>query len=236
MYVILPSNTPAESFPENKSSSFTTPLRLDTPTAEKWRVGLVHIQIPLTFYNVESDESITIDREGGQTIILHPKEGMFASPEDLVDMLHECDAGNFFELKWDSGFTIKLLQDAVRLKFSTNLGRLLGFSGTLEGKADARSSFDRFDPWINHNILLVLCDLVRPVQFNSEERPILQTLVLERFQFGETYFEYFAPIDYFDIQGDTHSRVCVQVTSLEGQPIRFRSGNVVLGLSLQHES
>lgn len=234
--MILPSNTPAASFPENKSSSFTTPLRLDTPTAERWRVGLVHIQIPLTFYNVESDENITIEREDGQRVILHPKEGMYASPEDLADMLHECDLGNFFQLEWDSGFTIKLSQDTARLKFSTKLGRLLGFSGTLEGKTDLRSSFNRFDPWINHNILLVLCDLVRPVQFNSDERPILQTLVLERFDFGETYFKYFAPTDYLDIQGDTHSQVSVQVTNLEGQPIRFRSGNVVLGLSLQHES
>ena len=234
--MILPSNTPAVSYPNNKSSSFTTPIRLDTPPEKKWRVGLVHIQIPLTFYNVESDESITIERGKGQINVLRPAEGAFTSPKDLIEMLHECGTGTFFDLSWDSGFTFKLGEDTASVRFSTNLGRLLGLSGTLEEKAIVRSSFNRFDPWINHKVLLVMCDLVRPVQFNNEEKPILQTLVIERINFGETYFKFLAPIDFLDIQGDTHCNISVQITSLEGKPIRFRSGNVVLGISLQHES
>jgi len=234
MYVIFPSNTPAASFPENKSSTFTVPFRIDTPFDDKWKLGLVHIQIPLTFYNVEADESITIELENGTLLTIHPEEGTYTSPAKLVEMLIRCSDGKFFDLQWDFGFTIRLKSEVARVRFSPRLGRLLGLSGALQG--DKKSSNRRFDPWINHKVLLVLCSLVRPVRFNDRHEPILQTLMLQTPEVGGTYFNYFNPIDFVEVQGESHSAVTFSITDLDGAPIRFRSGNVVLGLTLQHGS
>lgn len=235
MYVILPSNSPAPGF-SNTSSSYTIPFRLNTPHAQKWRVGAVHIQIPLTFYNVESDETVTIEREDGQILVLSVEEGIYTTPKALFKMLFRCGVGNHIDLDWDSGLVVKLKDETARVKFSPNLRRLLGLSGALEDKSVMRFTLDRFDPWINHRVLLVLCDLVRPVRFNNEEKPILQTLALEQIDFGETYFKFFAPLDLLDVQGESHCTVSVRITDLDGKPIKFRSGNVVLGLSMHHGS
>lgn len=235
MYVILPSNSPALGF-DNTSSSYTIPFRLDTPYAEKWRIGAVHIQIPLSFYNVESTESITIEKNDGDILVLSPEEGFYSSPKDLLKMLHRCGVSDHVDLEWDSGLRAKLKGETTRVKFSSTLRRLLGISSELDARTETRSSSDQFDPWVNHRVFLVMCDLVRPVQFNNEEKPILQTIALGRIQLGETYFKFFSPTDYLDVQGETHSTVSVRITDLENNPIRFRSGNVVLGISLQNGS
>jgi len=232
--VIFPSNTPAASFPDNKSSTFTVPFRLDTPAEEGWKAGLLHAQVPLTFYNVEADEFIAVETEGGTSRVVHPDEGVYTSPERLVEMLLRCSDRQLFDLEWDAGFTIRLKPGVAELRFSPRLGRLVGMSGTV--RQGARSSCKRFDPWINHKVLLVSCSLVRPTQFNDRHEPVLQTLVLLSPSFGGTYFNYFTPTDLVEIQGECHTAVTFRITDLDGAPIRFRSGTVVLGLTLEHDS
>lgn len=235
MYVILPSNTPAAGFPDNKSSSFTVPFKLDTPSLEKWRVGLVHIQVPLTFFNIESDETIVIEHRDGSVVVMRVDEGAYIRPEKLVEMLLRRGGEDFFKLEWRSGFVISIDPTVTRMRFSPRLGRLLGFTEWLEGGLTIKSSVRRYDPWINHKVLLVHCSLVQPAQFNDRYYPILQTLSLQHLDFGETFYDYFTPVEYIEVQGENHSSVTLSITDLEGSPIRFRSGNVVLGLTLQHD-
>lgn len=234
MYVIFPSNTPARSFPNNKSSSFSIPFHLTTPSEERWRVGLVHAQIPLTFYNVEAEESITVRLRDGSSFQLHPEEGIFTSPTRLAEMLTKGENRKYFELEWKPGFAIRLHTEVSGIRFSPRLARLMGLPTNLEGKQHFRSSTTHFDPWINHTVVMILCDLVRPVQFNEKHLPILQTLVLQQVEPGESYHHYPAPIDYMETQGDHHSSITFHITDVDGEPLKFRSGSVVLGLVFEH--
>lgn len=236
MYVIFPSNTPAASFPDNTSSRFTVPFTLNTPIDQNWKVGLVHAQIPLTFYNIESDDAITIMMKDGLTVVIHPEEGVYLSPQKIIEMFLQCNTEKYFSLLWDSGFIIKLKPEISRIKFSSQLGRLLGYIDTLEGDTEFKSTVQHFDPWINHQVLLVLCSLVRCVPFNDRHQPVLQTLVLQTLDFGGTFFNYFYPVDLVEVQGECHSSISLSITDLDGTPIRFRSGSVVLGLNFQHDS
>lgn len=54
-YVILPSNVTAEQFPNNKTSSFKTPLRTSIHFNESvdWRCGLAEISFTHSYYNVQ---------------------------------------------------------------------------------------------------------------------------------------------------------------------------------------
>ena len=59
VFIVLPSNSSMNLYPDNKTSSFrvnlTNPLSLDPM---KWEVGLAEIQSPQTFYNIRSNKNI----------------------------------------------------------------------------------------------------------------------------------------------------------------------------------
>jgi hypothetical protein len=56
IFLVIPSNSQAESYPENKTSNFTIPLPYH-PESGKWKVALLEIQIPITFYNLDDSYS-----------------------------------------------------------------------------------------------------------------------------------------------------------------------------------
>ena len=51
-YVMLPSNSPMEYFPDNKTSNFVTKLSRTLQLDGKWEVGLAEIVYPDTWYNI----------------------------------------------------------------------------------------------------------------------------------------------------------------------------------------
>ena len=54
-YVILPSTSSSQLFPDNKLSSFTTNLHTPLRLNGDWEVALVEINYPRTWYNVSGD-------------------------------------------------------------------------------------------------------------------------------------------------------------------------------------
>ena len=51
-YVMLPSNSSLEYFPNNQTSNFVTKLSRTLQLDEEWEVGLAEIDYPHTWYNI----------------------------------------------------------------------------------------------------------------------------------------------------------------------------------------
>ena len=229
MYIILPSNTPAFAFPENKSSNFTTPLPHILLT-RGWKVGLAQIQLPITFYNVEADFRIHFETDE-ETISVHLQDGIYETPAQMISMLAAC-CGEQMSVTWDNGFNLTLGDRVKTVVLDTKLSRLLGVPTKITDKTFA-SLASTFDPWINLRLILVQCSLSTLSQVNDSQLPILRAIVIQNFNFGHTFCGNFHPIDFLDVQGEAHKTITIQLTDLDNDLIRFRSGSVVLQLALQ---
>ena len=90
------------------------------------------------------------------------------------------------------------------------------------------SSVTQYDPWINHKVILIHCSLVYETQINQQSWKVLQSVITNEIDFGNTFSKNFLPIEFANIQGDAHKIISFQVTDIEGDLLKFRSGSVVL--------
>lgn len=76
-FLVLPSNSSAEFYPDNTVTNFTTKLPREIRLTEKWVVGLAEIHVPLNFTHFRGDEdavycynvSYTPDKETDEMIV-----------------------------------------------------------------------------------------------------------------------------------------------------------------------
>jgi hypothetical protein len=229
--MIFPSNTLAPSYPENKSSSYSIPLD-STLISKNSLVGLSQVQIPLTFYNLEGEETITIEDENGKTKIFHVKEGIYKTGESLASMLQEL-VDNSLIITWSDGFEIRPVPGKMKtVKISPKLSRLLSVPRKIDNEG-YRSKFSIFDPWVNQRVLFVKCNLSRALQVNEQELQVLGVIVPTDFTFGGTYYKIFHPINFLEVEGNAYNVVSFSITDLDGDLIKFRSGNVIVQIVLQ---
>lgn len=239
--MILPSNSMARSFPENTSSNYTIPLHqaLKTPDDEHWKIGLISIQLPITFYNIESSESLYFTKQDASINEIHPKEGIFTTPESITEMLSTvCQTQATFSWFPETGFNVKLDPSIKELRFTKKLKNILGFDTRIKraGENVIYSNFINFDPWINHRVLFIECSLVETLQINDEHRRIIQTVVINDFNFGKTFSHTYYPIDFMKVQGELHSDIKIKIVDSYKQPIRFHSGVTVLEIILKNKT
>lgn len=235
MYIVLLSNSPAPSFPNNTSADFTIPLNtpLHTPFKEKWRVSLFKIIIPNTFYNLEAEENIVLEYENGETSVFNVAEGVYPSPKKLIKHLFHTD----FNISWKrKGFQLLMGDSVKRISISMYLSKILGFDRNIENNDKGKvliSSVTHFDPWINHRVLLIHSNLVRTSQVNDRQLHVLQSLVPDNHNnyHASTSRTYFPP-DYLEVQGEYYTSLSFKITDIENNLIKFRGGGVILILSL----
>lgn len=227
---MLPSNTPAVSYPANKSSHFTVPLPF-TLITKSWKAGLTQVQLPITFYNVEDDYAITFYQNDGDVFSVNLREGIYEEPERLLKMIQVCCTENL-DISWNVGFEIHLKEKTQKIVLTKKLSRLLGLPEEISERFYKSEILD-FDPWINLRVMLVQCSLVEPTQVNSSQLQVLRALTLQDFTFGHTFCGNFFPIDYFKVFGEAHKTITVKISDLDNEPVKFRTGNVILQLELQ---
>jgi len=232
MYMIFPSNARAEAFADNKTADFTIPLfnKLYTPYSENWKVGLMKVQIPMTFYNLEEEEKILIKMVDDSVYNFNMKEGIYETPQSLIDMITE-KCGQYIDLLWDKRFTLKFKTLVKEISITKKLSKLLSLGQHLKEASEYQSPEHDFDPWVNYTILLIHCNLVRNVQMDDKQYRLLQYAVPTDFSFGKTFSQNFLPVNFHEIQGDSHSVISFRITDTHNNPIKFRSGNVILTLS-----
>jgi hypothetical protein len=228
--MIILSNSPAVSFPDNTSAKFTVPLNepLVTPLEEKWKVALLEAIIPNSFFNVESEDFVIMRYRDGRSRLFNPIAGIFDTLAKISKRLLNPE----FRLENGEEGLLLFIEDGVEsLEFSRNLSKLLGFPRVVPNQNGPVRSVNRyFDPWVNHRITLIHSDLVKKSQVNAEQQSIIQSLVPLDFDFHDVSYRSYFPPDYLEVQGEYHTNVSFKITDLDGNLLKFRSGNVVLVL------
>ena len=159
------------------------------------------------------------------------QEGIYQNPIQLKDMLDICCANKLL-VTWNNGFHLELLYDTTKVILCKPIARLLGVPPEITTK-NFTSQISTFDPWINIRIILVQCSLNAQSQVNHQQLSVLQAVIIQDFTFGHVCCRNFHPIDFIEVQGEAHNVITVQLTDLDDEPIRFRSGSVILQLVLQ---
>lgn len=195
-------------------------------------------QLPLTYYNLENSEKVTIvgdNEEGKKTFILD--EGTYDTAESLAKMIQKKVGFRYCTLRWERGFHLTIGSGVSKVCLTPNLSRLLGLPEILlSSGAPFHSDIEHFDPWVNLHVILIHCDLIREVQVNDRQLPVIQSIFLPSlFNFGDNFAQTFYPIDMHEIRGDSHHVIKIDITNIQGERIKFRSGNVVLKLVLSRD-
>ena len=89
-YLTFPSNSSIAFFPDNTLTHYVTHLPKPIDLDGKWEVGLVEIQYPHTWYNVQKECAWIVYRGNatGQTLRKTLKEGLYETPTKLIDYLN----------------------------------------------------------------------------------------------------------------------------------------------------
>jgi len=243
-FAIIPSNSPAESFPDNKTSDFTIPLSepLDFPKDEYWKVGLLEAQIPITFYNIDepSDRSIVFKDEAGSFKEKIPA-GSYPTALHVVREINKIG----IRARWFDKFFEKIIYieniDTVfiRLKsgqsiiFPQRIATVLGFPEVLSvdhGKKTQYFKSEKADSWKNFHYLFIYSDLVEDSILNSSLVPLLGTVTIKNTEFGTLQVKSFLSPELLKPRYEHYSAINFQIRNEIGQTVRFRAGSVVLKL------
>ena len=142
-YITLPSNSSMEYFPNNTLSNYVTKLPQPFDLKGEWEVGLSEIQFPITWYNLNENESrlhVTMYDDTQQFIqaFVSPPIGHYEHPNVLIKQINEAIAKielftrairfsyNEISRKITITFDKKTIAMAS-LKMSKGLADLLGF-------------------------------------------------------------------------------------------------------------
>ena len=94
-YVMLPSNSSMQYFPDKKTSNFLTKLPRTLQLDGEWEVGLAEIDYPHTWYNVREGKNsveIYVADKWFQEIIIQP--GYYEKAQDVIDALLKAGLAN----------------------------------------------------------------------------------------------------------------------------------------------
>jgi hypothetical protein len=122
-YLILPSNSSLDYFPDNSLANYKTKLPQYFDLSGEWEVGLSEIQFPISWYNVSEKESHVYIRSMGirkAPDIWHdvsPPGGNYDTPEQLVAQINE----NIQPLLRDIYFVYNSISKKISIKSPPNL-------------------------------------------------------------------------------------------------------------------
>ena len=112
-YVMLPSNSSMEYFPDNKTSNFVTKLSKMLQLDREWEVGLAEIDYPHTWYNIcEGKNSVEIYAPGNLYLVFKTVEysiqpGYYEKVQDVIDALYKAGLANFTDVVFSYDDTSK---------------------------------------------------------------------------------------------------------------------------------
>ena len=94
-YVMLPSNSSMQYFPDNKTSNFVTKLSRTPQLYGEWEVCLAEIDYPHTWYNIhEAKNSVEICTPDNLYLVFKTVEysiqpGYYEKVQDVIDALYK---------------------------------------------------------------------------------------------------------------------------------------------------
>jgi hypothetical protein len=244
MFLVLPSNSSHEFFPNNTLANFTTRLPHEIDLSDGYEVGLTEVQYTHNWFSFTREDHVSFAYKDPR---LHSKEGWH---EIFILPGYYHDKGEFMKVfnynldthlhkrgkaTWDKTsniVTIEVYRDVI-LKLSPTLKKFLDFP---EGQVEMHKGqwHSGTEGILNNKItaLYVYCDIVRPRVVGDSRVSLLRPVPVTG-DHGKNVFFSFTNVHYLPINTNIFQTVEIDIRDDTGQPVPFRSGRVVITLHLR---
>ena len=238
-YLTLPSNSSADVYPNNKLNNFTVKLPHAINLQGQWEVGLVEIQYPHTWYNIQQHEAWMLIKTSpdGVAYRTYLKPGQYDSEGKLVRLLNEVNENIPNSRK------VLFLYDQIthKVKLDVEYGATIEISETLqhmlglphkEFKEGVHMGAHVIDVDQGFYSLYVYCNLVAPRLVGDSQVPLLRIVPIKG-KDGNTITKTYENVHYLPLSRKNFETVEIDIRDDTGRKVPFERGKVVVTLHLR---
>ena len=196
-YIVLPSNSSQNVFPNNSLASYRIKLSQPLSLEGRWEVGLSEIQFEKSRYNVRDNENLIFYFPGvGKPFhVVKIPAGYYPSVDKLISIIHNClqetdvNFRQYTEFKYDqiSNRVQVEVKNGTTISFSDDIATILGFGVPFE-RPLKRTTIAPYAVSIQRGIysMYVYTDLVEARIVGDSRSPLLR-IVSSQGQHGKVH-------------------------------------------------
>ena len=260
-YVVLPSNSSMDVFPDNKVSSFRVnlphSLNLDP---DKWEVALKEIQFSYSWYNIRRGKNIIIKKVihstmelGVQTRIkkIEIPSGYYTNIDKILDVIreHEADAVKEEKVTVEIDSTskktfVKIPNYKVELDFNgSDVAKVLGFQpNTVVNRLMSLQSSRGFESELaanikhaTHDSVYLYTDVIKERVVGDFMVPLLRIIPIQN-RFGELISMEYSQPHFIDLNRGNINSIEIHIKDDLGDFISFESGKSIVTLIFRRKA
>ena len=235
-YLVLPSNSSLNYFPQNSLASYITKLAQPLELPGRWEAGLSEIQFKKSWFNVREGEQWIYYRRGPRDMFnAHQIPiGHYSTIQELIgtiqSVIDEVDSNRNVILSYDG--IMNRVRIAVKnggaISMKDDLATMLGCESPLPSPITTSLSTP-YSPDVQLGIysLYVYSDLLEAQAVGDSRVPLLRIIPVQG-SHGEFITKTYERPQYFPVQKSRVDTVQVDIRDDTGELIHFESGKVVV--------
>lgn len=256
-YMVLPSNSSMEYYPDNKTTRFTTHLPQCVTLHGSWSVSLAEIHIPMTILHVppEGEQNFInivtrvmkpgagLDFIREDRICVPP--GVYRSIDKLLETINEIKyvSGHLrFQCGHNGYVTVSRICNACTnsehaFYFSDVLNKILGFSHDhgIVVQSDTKYIDQRPAGLTNGipNMFFVYTDICEPYITGDVHTPLLRvvpSVAADNYNYGSVKIRHFSPPRFIPLLRTSFQTITIDIRDEFGEPIPFEYGTLTVTL------
>ena len=262
-FVVLPSNTISDEFPQNKISNFSIGLPTQlTLGSYNWEVALAEISYPHTWYNIDESFAfidVTVytyngsDSEANQKR-LNISPGHYNNGVELIYKINQTLKANLYQSKFryseksNKASVILYISDEFEevVRLPTKLASVLGFHKNYLGTRFLTIPKPSTSLWredaescvdlsINTHNLFIYTNIIKETLVGNQYVPLLRTVpTLEKNR--NTYVSVqFTNFHYIPLVSNYIKQITIDIRDDQGDNIKFQSGKVTVKLHFRRK-
>ena len=244
-YLVLPSNSSLDFFPQNTLTEYTTCLPNTINLTGDWEVGLVEIQYPHNWYNVPAEESCrtfrvrcqSADNENGPQAaydFMIPA-GYYHRVQTMLNQIEEKanhvlrSTNNAIHFKYDKiSRKVSMDRSLCKLTLPPHIRKMLGMTmvssfANNQSKADSVVVMDPCDS------LFIYCDMLEPRVVGDSQVSLLRIVPVEG-KYGELVTRIFENVHYVRVQWKHFQTIEIYMRDRTRKWVPFEQGTVYMTL------
>lgn len=234
--VTLTSNVRIGGSDTNTNAHFITKLAKTLKLhSSQWEVGLLDIQYPASWRNVEDGYVVVTNTKDGVKRKCEIRSGRYASMGELLSEINRIlinyDLEKVVSFYYDSlrNETFLMLREQEHsVMMSRDVAWVLGFEPDVEYAAEINRSQNPPDINAGFTSLYVYSSVVSPRHVGDSLVPLLRTVPITESERNSTVFFEFSNVQYSPVSNTSTDLIEVDIRRDDGERVSFRSGKVVL--------
>ena len=259
-YIVLPSNSSMDLYPDNKTSSFkvnlATHLDLDI---DKWEAALAEIQFPISWYNIRKGRNFIrrgirgvdfledFPEKKSETRRVHWSRveitaGYYASVKEIIEKLNEKEEGKIIPITYSfekvSQKTSIKKSERIYINWkNSDIAKCLGFNpDSYILKKERYTSPNLASTKSMYKNVYVYSDIIKNQSVGNVKAPLLRIVPVEG-SYGEICCVRYEKPHYFPLSRNHIGTIHVDLRDDKGELISFESGSqTVLTLVFRRKS